>query len=81
MGLLLVCQDAVSDVSDGQTDRPRALPSILHDIKSSGRPEKLTILEDTLTVRAANICILMLTRVPYLSNKGLVTLDPVASSV
>lgn len=64
MGLLLVCQDAVSDVSDGQTDRPRALPSILHDIKSSGRPEKLTILKDTLTVRAANICMFYLDVLP-----------------
>lgn len=83
MGLLLVCQDAVSDVSDGQTDGPRALPSTLHDIESSGRSDKLTILRDTLIVRSANICIflLMLTRIPYLSNKGLVTLDPVASSV
>lgn len=44
MGLLPVCQDAVGDVSDGQTNGPRALTSTLHDIEGSGGPETLATL-------------------------------------
>lgn len=39
VGLLPVRQDTVSDVGDGQTNGPRALPPILHDVKCSGRSD------------------------------------------
>lgn len=40
VGLHLICQDAVCDVSDGQTHRPRPLASILHHLKRSTSTEK-----------------------------------------
>lgn len=44
MGLPLICQDTVSDVSDGQTYRPRSLAPILHDVKCSKSAETLILL-------------------------------------
>lgn len=40
VGLHLICQDAVCDVSNGQSHRPRPLASILHDLKRSTSKEK-----------------------------------------
>lgn len=40
VGLHLICQDAVCDVSNGQTHRPRPLASILHELKRSTSTEK-----------------------------------------
>lgn len=70
----------VMSAMDRPTDHERC-PRLF--MISKALEDKLTTLRDTLIVRSANICIflLMSTRIPYLSNKGLVTLDPVASSV
>lgn len=79
MRLLPVCQDAVGDVSDGQTNRPGALPSVLHDVKRSVRQKNLSVLDPSEGNK--HLVILTATVVGYLSNKGFVTLDPAASSV
>lgn len=39
VGLLLICQDTVRDVSNGQTHRPRPLASVFHDVKRSAGTE------------------------------------------
>lgn len=96
MGLPLICQDTVSDVSDGETYRPRSLASILHDVKCSKSAETLILLlsqiQKALTelsllmplqifLHFSNLTISSLKSCPYLSSSGLVMLDPDAISV
>lgn len=106
VGLHLICQDTVCDVSNGQTHRPRALASILHELKRSTKHKEMCVrkmcafklyilmpnpswIGDAWSRRCAapldsttdksftpghtNSC-------QYLSNNGLVELDPDAIS-